>query len=499
MQFGSLSSGDQATFIIRQAAITRKPTWVVWISNIGDPSDYVRSIDTEAKVESAFGRGRLNVGRAVLTASNESGLFYSSGKSTIPKNSRMKIWAGFGNLNIPIFTGVVLSVDPLLDRDLVEISCTDYMGLLREMRVDGHQGSNNTIKLITEDFASTIGAQSNIPSNDETNETLTKPTFEPQRAISALEELMDAIFSVALFDEDGKMQVYPREFLNDSGGAFTFKDDNVLDSGATQLADRETINDVSIEYRDDFLARSFDTESIDRFRTRERRIRIAWMNYTEVSEQTTGNTEETIDHDLEGFLFTTSATTAKIDTIALKFKQISGSGNITVKIYTKGGAGEPNTLLGTSQSKAAADFNTSYSWEYFNFSPAIDVSASTDYWGVVDSTGRSGTISVKISAAAASGKHAYEDSGWTLESDKKMLHKVRGSLVGQRVARDIVRFYKAPKERIALAAPAIPQLQLMDEVLVDVSLPVISRYRITGRRHRIRPESYITIDTLESV
>lgn len=496
MQFGSLDAGDQTTFKTRQAASTRNPTFVVWISGIGDPSDSIRSIDTQVSIESAWGRGRLNVGTAVLRASNEDSLFYDSGVSTVQKNARMKIWAGFSGLNIPIFTGVVAKVSPVLRNNVVEISCTDYMGLLRELRVDGHQGSNNTVKLLAESFATAVGAISNIPSNDELNEVLTRPTFEPQRTISAFEELMDAVFSVAFFDEAGVLQLYEREYSNNSG--FLFDDDNVLDSGLTPLVDREVINSVEVEYREDFLATASDQPSIDRFRSRSRRIRLPFLNYNLVAEQVTGSTEETLDNALEGFKFTSAADSAKVDTIAVKLKQDSGSGSIYMKLYSDS-AGSPDAVLGTSVVKPAAGFHTAYSWEYFNFTPAIDVSASTDYWGILDSSGLSGTLYARISAATATGKHVYDDSGWNLENNKKMLHQVRASQMGQRVGSDIVRFYKAPVERGTLSAPAVPQLQLMDEVLVDVSLPVISRYRITGRRHSLRPESYITTDTLESV
>ncbi len=500
MQFGQLDSGDQSTFKTRQAALTRNPTWVVWISGLGDLTDYVKEIDTETAIESARGRGRLNVGTAIITASNTSNLFYSGGVSSvsrIQKNARMKIWAGFGDLNIPIFTGVVLDARPLLDSNLVELFCVDYMGLLRDLRVDGHQGSNNTIKLIAESFASDAGASSNIPSNDETNEVLTRPTFESQKTISALEELMDAIFSVALFDENGSMQVYEREFANPTD--FVFTNDNILEEGATDLAPREIINRVEVEYREDFLSKNYDQQSIDQYRERKRKIRVPFLNYILVSEQTTGTTEEILDNDLEGFKFTSAADAANIDTIAVKLKQDSGSGSVSIRIYSDS-TGSPNAILGTSQVKAAAEFSSfGYAWEYFSFAPPLDIAPSTNYWAIINSTGVSGTLYARMSAAAATSKHVYDDSGWSLESNKKLLHQIRASLMGQRVAADIVRFFRLPEERIKLIAPAIPQLQLMDEVLVDVSLPVVGRYRIAGRKHSIRPESYITTDTLEKV
>ena len=70
----------------------------------------------------------------------------------------------------------------------------------------------------------------------------------------------------------------------------------------------------------------------------------------------------------------------------------------------------------------------------------------------------------------------------------------------QRVARDWVEFYKESHERIRISAPAVPQLQLLDEVFVDIELrDVRGYYVIEGRRQIITPEYYTTIDTLRKV
>lgn len=499
IQFGSLTSGEKTTFQERQSATNRKPSWVVWISGLdSDPSDYVLEIDTERAIEGARGRGHLNIGRALIEASNDSNLFFSNGKPTIGKNARMKVWAGFGGLNIPIFTGVVDSVYPVLSNNTVLVSCLDYMGLLRQMDVEGHQGSNNTVKLLAEAFATDVGASSNISSTDETTATITRPTFEPQKALGAFEELCDSVFCVAFFDVNGSLVLREREYPTTSD--FVFDDDNVMQSGVTVLASGELINDVDVEYRDSFLSTFQDQESIDSYRRRHRRLRIPFLNYIEVSAQTTGSTDEELDYNLEGFKFTSSADAAKIDTVGVKMKMDGASGNLTLKIYSDS-AGSPDTLLATSQIKASAELFNAWAWEYFYFTPALDIAPSTAYWGVIDTTSVTGTVYVRISAAAATSMHAHYNGSWTLEADKKILHQVRSSIEGQRVAQDIVRYFKERRGRLKIVAPAVPQLQLMDEVFVDVSQPtdVLGRMMITGRRHIITPESYVTTDTMEEV
>jgi hypothetical protein len=112
----------------------------------------------------------------------------------------------------------------------------------------------------------------------------------------------------------------------------------------------------------------------------------------------------------------------------------------------------------------------------------------------------SGTVYIQINDAVASAKHAYYSETWHTEDNKHALHKIKGSSEAQRVAEDTVRFYRDPHERIRITAPAIPHLQLLDEVLVDIELREIrGHYVIEGRRHIIAPDKYVTIDTLRKV
>ena len=162
----------------------------------------------------------------------------------------------------------------------------------------------------------------------------------------------------------------------------------------------------------------------------------------------------------------------------------------------------PGALLGTSQLKASDGLANDFAWEVFYFTTPVEISPSTDYWAVMD-TGSlsSGTVYVQISKAGVVGKHAYYNSGsWTVQNNKQVLHRIRGSIQAQRVAEDIIRFYKDPCERIRITAPAVPQLQLLDEVMVNIRLRERwGRYIIEGRRHIIMPDNYTTIDTLRKV
>jgi hypothetical protein len=175
-------------------------------------------------------------------------------------------------------------------------------------------------------------------------------------------------------------------------------------------------------------------------------------------------------------------------------------GYITAAIYSDN-SGLPDTLLATSSLTASDDLSVDFTWEVFYFTRPVQISPSTSYWVVVDtSLVSSGTTYIQVNDAATAAKHAYYSSVWHTEDNKYALHRIKGSSGALRVAEDTVRFYRDPHERIRIAAPAVPHLQLLDEVLVDIKLREIrGHYVIEGRRQIIAPDKYVTIDTLRKV
>jgi hypothetical protein len=497
MQYGDLTESQITKLGAAQAYSVREPSFVVWIEGFGDPTDHVMEIDTEVALESPLGRGYMNTGRAILTMSNENGYFYSDGKSNVEKNARMKVWVGFDNLNIPIFTGIVYSVRPTGSTDVVVLNCKDYMGLFQEVLVEGSQDPNNTAKLLIEDFCDSVNIPvPNMASTDETTSPYTEPSFEEQDMLTVLEAVCSSIFYTAYLDEDGYLNVVERE--HSTLVDFQFKDNNVID--CENLTDTEIINDITIEYGENFFSKYEDQTSMDTYGRNSRSDRILLLNSTIVSNQITGSTTEELDHALEAFKFTSASDAASVDCLHVKMKKDGAHGYITAKIYSDS-SGTPDALLATSQLKASDNLSAEFAWEIFYYSTPVEISPSTDYWVVIDTSSiSSGVVYVQMSGAAASAKHAYYSGSWHLEDDKQVLHKIRSSFQAQRLAEDTVRFYKNPHERISITAPGMPQLQLLDEILVDIALREIwGHYVIEGRRHIITPDKYITIDTLRKI
>ncbi|MGQ9610004.1 MAG: hypothetical protein ACUVWN_11910 [bacterium] len=497
MQYGILNKSQQKEFDLKQSRNIRKHTFIVWIEGFGDTTEHIIDIEAEVGIESPRGNLNINIGRATLRANNKDEYFYSNGSSKIKKNSRIKIWAGFDNLTIPIFTGVVYSVKPIGTSRIVIIDCQDYMGLFLDIYVSGSQYPNNTPKLILENFCSRIGEYANIKDTNETTMVYEQPRFDGHSILTAIEKICFSIFYVAYFDEDGTLQFCEREYSNKTD--WVFSDDNVCNCDV--LSCDEIINDLTIEYRDGFYTRVLDQVSINEYKLRNKVIRNTLFNSDLVSQYVNGSREKEIGYSYEGFKFESSYNSSIIDCVQIKMRGVSAHGNISLLIYSDN-EGYPSEMLGISQSKAAGTLSENFTWISFRFDKPINITPLTKYWCIVNvSSVNNGKVYFQISGAEALGLYTYYNSGsWYTEDNKSVLHIIRGSKESQRVGQDILRFYKIPQERVKVVAPAVPQLQLMDCVFMDIkTIGIIGRYVIERRRHVLTSDKYITIDTLRKI
>ncbi len=497
MQYGILTESQQKEFNLKQSRYIRRHSFVVWIEGFGDTTEYIIDIDAEIGMESPSGNLNINIGRALLRANNNDGYFYSDGSSKIMKNSRIKIWAGFDDLVIPIFTGVVYSVKPIGMADIVIIDCRDYMGLFLDIYVSGSQYPNNTPKLMLEDFCLQIGESANIKETDETIMVYNRPSFDGHSILTAIEKICFSIFHVAYFDEEGTLQFCEREYFNKTD--WVFNDDNVANCNI--LASDEIINDLTIEYREGFFSRVQDQASINEYKLRNKDIRNTLFNSDLVSQKVNGSREKEIEYNFEGFKFESSYNSSIIDCVQIKMRGVCAHGSILLRIYDDS-EGIPSQLEGVSQYKAAGNLSENFIMESFVFDRPINIKPLTKYWCIIDASSvNSGKVFFQISGAEVSGLYAYYDTGsWHTEDNKTVLHIIRGSKESQRAGQDIIRFYSIPHERIRIIAPAVPQLQLMDCVFIDIDSNGISgKYVIERRRHILTTSKYVTIDTLRKI
>lgn len=503
--WGNLSSAQQALFAEYQALPVPSPTIEVVIGGVGDLRGHVLSCHTDRAIESDRGLGFIEIGRAELVIDNTGGILFDDGSSVIPENSDVRIWMGYSDLNVPVFTGRVRRAIPVFDQEAVTVYCADSMLQMYHRFVYGGDDSLNTPKLIAEGFCSDISAPSTLGTKGSGAGTAGEiigeynvPEFARMRMLFALQDVQNSIFSVALFDEEGSLQIYQRDRRNPVSWIYTEKNTHDIE----WLTASGIINSVSVEYDENFLVREINQQSIDDNGMKGYASRVLIANSESVSEKPYGTTVETLDNDLEAFKITSSLTATSIDNLQLRMaKSGSASGNIVVYIYDDN-SGVPGRVLATSLLKASGGLWTDFVGEIFRFETPASISPNRSYWVVIDTSSVSGTVYLQISRGDATAKYAYYSGGWTTQDNKQPIHKIRGSRMARRAAADIVRFYKDEKERCRITSLGVPQFSLFDEVGVEVSVESMSgagRYVLERVEHTFDSEGFTTRHTTRAV
>lgn len=517
MIFGSLSGTDKTEFQkaqnrrgYHQQRDTAAPEWVnayarvspshsVWIQDFGDIDQYVQSIETDRPLENENGQGNIAIGKAWLTLDNSDSQFYDSGGSNFPENASIRIWLGYDRYRVPVFAGRIRSAYPGERGDRVYLSCSDEMILFYDAEVEGSRGVNNTPELVVEDFCSELRIQSGIRDSLELDTTYDDTNFNTKSMLSALNEVCNSVFNVAIADEEGVVRMYEREHVILSEDRWAYDEKNVTE--VEPLAKSEVYNEVWLEYDENLYVRALDQRSIDDNGKQQRTPRILLCNSEDISSKVHGRQERAFANDEEGFQITTAAGTSTIDAIQLALRQDgSASGNITVTVYTET-TSLPVTLLGTSQNFASAYLDTEFYWQTFYFVGPVSISPSTNYWVVIDTSSVSaGTVYIVCSRADATGKYAENTGSWVAVNNLQPLHRIRSSKMAQRVADDIIRFYKDKKDRLAIRSlVGVPQVQLLDNVYVDIEVEnttLSGQYTVERVQHEYTPRRFTTRHTM---
>jgi hypothetical protein len=518
MQFGSLTGTDKTNFLRYQSRRSYHsiggsapdswtnqyadvvPTCSVWIGGFDDIDEYVLTIQTDRRVENERGQGFIGIGRAWLTLDNSGQTFYGSVGSNIEENAKIRIQMGYNGLNIPVFSGVIRGVSPGPRGDRVYLVCADYFILMYDQEVSGSMGANNTPELIAEFFCNTVGVGSNIGDGLELDVVYNDPSFETKNMLACLQEMQNSVFHVCVFDEQGVLQMYEREYIDFSDDTWGYDERNIV-TPIQPMAESQVINYVKLEYDEGVRTHSLDQRSIDDNGQATRTPRILITNSESISSKLHGRQPEELDNNTEAFRITSAASTSSIDTVQLSMKQDGNVvGTITVAVYTDSSG--PDTLLGTSRNFQAEFLFTEFVWETFNFSNPVTIDPSTNYWIVIDvSSVSAGTVYIQASRADATGLYAYNDGSWNLANNIQPLHRVLSSRAAQTVADDIVRYFKEPRERLRVtAAVGVPQVQLLDDIYVDIDAEnsaYVGKYVCERVQHVYTPSQFNTTHTMK--
>jgi hypothetical protein len=518
MNFGSLSGTDKTDFLRYQNRRSYHsiggsasdgwtnqyadvvPSCSVWVGGFDDIDEYVLSIRTDRPVENERGQGFIAIGRAWLTLDNSDQTFYGSTGSNIEENARIRIMLGYNGLNIPAFSGVVRKVSPGPRGDRVYLDCADYFILMYDQEVSGSMGADNTPELIAEEFCNRVGVTSNIGTGLELDVVYNDPSFETKNMLACIQEMQNSVFHVCVFDEEGVLQMYEREYINFSSDLWGYDERNIV-TPIQPMADSQVINEVWLEYEEGFLVKSLDQRSIDDNGQHTRTPRILITNSEDVSTKFHGRQTIQLEDTLEGFRITSAAGTSSIDCVQLMLAQDGDAvGEITVKIYSDSSG--PDTSLVTSLEFPSEFLYLFFVWESFYFTTPLTIDPATNYWVVIDTGSVSaGTVYIQASRADATALYAYNDGSWNLVNNVQPLHRVLSSRAAQTVADDIVRYYREPRERLRVTAcVGVPQVQLMDDIYVDISAENATyegKYIVERVQHRYTPYEFTTTHTMK--
>lgn len=468
------------------------PSHSVWIQGFGDIEQYVQSIETDRPLESERGWGFIGIGRATLVLDNSGSRFYDNQGTNFEEKARIHIWLGYDKYRIPVFTGVVQSAWPGPRGDRVYVSCADYMILFLDQQMAGSRGANNTPELVAEDFCNEVRVQAGIGASLELDTVYDDTNFEIKPMLWGLREVQNSVFHAALFDEEGVLKMYEREYVGFSSDKWAYDERNTLE--VDEMHPGEVINDVAVEYDENTYVRSIDRRSIDDNGSQTRTTRILLCNSDDVSSRVHGRTPRALANSLEGFQITTATTASTVDTIHLRMKQDGAVGTFTVKVYSES-AGLPDTLLGTSEVFQSEYLDTEFTWVQVYFTTRVPVDVSTNYWIVVDSSSVSaGTVYIQHARSDSTGTYAI--GSWSALNDILPLHRILASRMAQTVADDIVRFYRDKKDRLSITSMVgVPQVQLFDDIQVDIKAEntrITGNYTVERILHSYTPRSFTT-------
>lgn len=246
MQYGNLTTAEQDAFKRHQAANGRVPTFSVFLEEQGDISSYCKAITCNALIQDSL--HQPSYGRGNITLQNKDGAFTEAGKPTIGPGSKIKVFAGFDNDNIPIWKGTVTEAKPTTDMHEVVLSIAQFGGVLNNVHTSGDYSAYNTPKTLINRLCQLAGLSAPVYQNESgqpTTYTFGNDYIETNKSYWAIVHgATFCIFYVPYFDVNGVLNLRRRSDFTDAD--FLFDDSNIISIESLDKAD--LINNKVIDY-----------------------------------------------------------------------------------------------------------------------------------------------------------------------------------------------------------------------------------------------------------
>ena len=245
LQLGDYIGGYQE-FITNQKSRQRKPTFSAILELQGDISNDIKSIDCNAEITNTLHQPSYGHGNIVLSDAN--GKYMEGSRCIIEPMTKISIFAGFNDMNIPIWSGLVTEAKADTSSHIVNLSLSQAGHLLANSNTSGDFSAYNTSKLMINYLLTRTGLPSAIYENetgDATNIVFGDTFQENDRSLWAMVHGSCLnIFSVPYFDVNGILNIKRRDSLNDVD--YLFEDGNTQSIRFVEEA--ELINRKVIDY-----------------------------------------------------------------------------------------------------------------------------------------------------------------------------------------------------------------------------------------------------------
>lgn len=227
-------------------ASVRKPTFSVYVDLVGDVSEDIEQFDLSTLTEDSL--REPNYGRGTIILNNEGGKYTDSDLSLIEEDSLVRVFVGFENENILIWTGIVTDAQPSGSSDQMGLSVAQLGERFRNRSTSGDFGDYPNPKALY-DF---LAASALLPAPIIQNEAAYPSDFTfGNTDIDANTTYWSLIHGASLtinvipfFDENGVLNTVLRNTVNDVD---LFVDDSVL-IDLQYIQDGELINQKTIDY-----------------------------------------------------------------------------------------------------------------------------------------------------------------------------------------------------------------------------------------------------------
>ena len=241
-----LTPSQSRKFEYMQKSNLRNPTCSVLISDFGDISDYCLYISCTSEIEDTL--HQPNYGRGNIVIADTEDIFIENGRSKIEPMSHIKIFAGFDNINIPIWTGTIADSSVDSDNRQLNLSLAQFGELLNRSSTSGSFASYNTPKKLIEYLCSFVGIPAPIFENADGQPSIVSFGNTYQDNNRTLWAMVHGaclnIFYIPFFDTNGILNLRRRESFNKTN--FVFDDDNIISLKWAKNA--ELINNKIVDY-----------------------------------------------------------------------------------------------------------------------------------------------------------------------------------------------------------------------------------------------------------